>query len=38
MQDQDAGEILRYFHQHSKPTAMLCHGLMTLVLGTEQAM
>ncbi len=26
MQDSDMGEILRYFHQHSKPTAMLCHG------------
>ena len=30
MQDPDAGEILRYFHQHSKPTALLCHGPIAL--------
>jgi len=26
MQDQEVGEILRHFHEHQKPTAMLCHG------------
>lgn len=26
MQDQEIGEILRHFHAHAKPTAMLCHG------------
>jgi putative intracellular protease/amidase len=26
MQDPDVGEILRYFHTHEKPTALLCHG------------
>lgn len=26
MQDREAGEILRHFHEASKPTALLCHG------------
>ncbi|OAN63917.1 type 1 glutamine amidotransferase domain-containing protein [Sphingomonas sp. TDK1] len=26
MQEQELGEILRHFHAHQKPTAMLCHG------------
>ena len=26
MQDKELGEILRHFHQASKPTALLCHG------------
>jgi putative intracellular protease/amidase len=26
MQDKDLGEILRYFHENSKPTAFICHG------------
>lgn len=26
MQDEDLGEILRYFHANAKPTALLCHG------------
>ena len=26
MQEPDAGEILRHFHEFSKPTALLCHG------------
>lgn len=26
MQDPDLGEILRHFHEKSKPTALLCHG------------
>ncbi len=37
MQDPEAGEILRYFHQHSKPTALLCHGPITLVSALPQA-
>src|SRR5262245_47228381 len=31
MQDPDAGTILLHFHQHSKPTALLCHGPIALV-------
>lgn len=31
MQDQDVGEILRHFHVHQKPTAMLCHGPISSV-------
>jgi putative intracellular protease/amidase len=26
MQDPDLGEVLRHFHEQSKPTALLCHG------------
>lgn len=26
MQDADLGEVLRHFHTHAKPTALLCHG------------
>ncbi|EJL24284.1 type 1 glutamine amidotransferase domain-containing protein [Novosphingobium sp. AP12] len=26
MKDTDLGEILRHFHAHGKPTALLCHG------------
>src|SRR5262247_1696849 len=37
MQDPDAGEILRYFHQHSKPTALLCHGPITLISALPHA-
>ena len=37
MQDPDAGEILRYFHQRSKPTALLCHGPITLVSALPHA-
>ena len=37
MQDPDAGEILRYFHQHSKPTALLCHGPIALVSAMPHA-
>jgi len=37
MQDPDAGEILRYFHQQSKPTALLCHGPITLVSAMPHA-
>jgi putative intracellular protease/amidase len=31
MQDSDMGEILRYFHEQTKPTALLCHGPIALV-------
>lgn len=37
MQDPDAGEILRHFHQHSKPTALLCHGPIALVSAMPHA-
>jgi putative intracellular protease/amidase len=30
MQDPDVGEILRFFHARSKPTALLCHGPIAL--------
>jgi putative intracellular protease/amidase len=26
MQDEDAGTVLRHFHEAAKPTALLCHG------------
>jgi putative intracellular protease/amidase len=26
MQDSDLGEVLRHFHEQSRPTALLCHG------------
>lgn len=31
MQDSDAGKILHHFHEQSKPTALLCHGPITLI-------
>jgi len=37
MQDPDAGEILRYFHEQSKPTALLCHGPIALVSAMTHA-
>ena len=37
MQDPDAGEILRHFHQQSKPTALLCHGPIALVAAMPHA-
>ena len=37
MQDPDVGEILRHFHQHSKPTALLCHGPIALVAAMPRA-
>src|SRR5262245_48745924 len=37
MQDPDTGEILRYFHQHSKLTALLCHGPIALVSAMPHA-
>jgi putative intracellular protease/amidase len=37
MVDPDVGEIVRYFHQHQKPTAFLCHGPMTSVAAMPKA-
>jgi putative intracellular protease/amidase len=37
MQDLDAGKILRHFHEHSKPTALLCHGPIALVAAMPNA-
>jgi putative intracellular protease/amidase len=31
MQDAEVGEILRHFHTHKKPTALLCHGPIAVV-------
>jgi putative intracellular protease/amidase len=31
MQDPDLGEVLRYFHEASKPTALLCHGPISAI-------
>jgi putative intracellular protease/amidase len=33
----DAGEILQYFHARRKPTAMICHGPITLVAAMPAA-
>jgi len=37
MQDPEAGEILRHFHESSKPTALLCHGPIALVSALPHA-
>src|SRR5262249_44727784 len=37
MQDPDAGEILRHFHEHSKLTALLCHGPIALISAMPHA-
>jgi putative intracellular protease/amidase len=37
MQDPDAGQILRHFHERSKPTALLCHGPIALVSAMPHA-
>lgn len=37
MQDRDLGEILRHFHEHEKPTALLCHGPIALVAALPHA-
>src|SRR5262249_16339483 len=37
MQDPDAGEILRHFHEVAKPTALLCHGPIALVSALPHA-
>jgi putative intracellular protease/amidase len=37
MQDPDVGEILRFFHAHAKPTALLCHGPIALAAAIPSA-
>jgi putative intracellular protease/amidase len=37
MQDPDVGEVLRYFHERGKPTALLCHGPIALVSAMSHA-
>jgi putative intracellular protease/amidase len=37
MQDPEMGEILRYFHTHKKPTALLCHGPIATVAAMPAA-
>jgi putative intracellular protease/amidase len=37
MQDPDLGEILRHFHDHAKPTALLCHGPIATVAAMPHA-
>ena len=37
MQDPEAGEILRHFHEKAKPTALLCHGPMAVVAAMTNA-
>jgi putative intracellular protease/amidase len=31
MQDLEAGQVFRHFHEHCKPTALLCHGPIALI-------
>jgi putative intracellular protease/amidase len=31
MQHAEAGQVFRHFHEHSKPTALLCHGPIALI-------
>jgi putative intracellular protease/amidase len=37
MQDADLGKILRHFHEHAKPTALLCHGPIATLAALPQA-
>lgn len=37
MQDREVGEILRHFHERSKPTALLCHGPAAVVAAMPHA-
>ncbi|MDR6291450.1 MULTISPECIES: type 1 glutamine amidotransferase domain-containing protein [Inquilinus] len=37
MQDADAGEVLRYFHTKSKPTAAICHGPTGILASLDNA-
>ena len=37
MQDPDAGEVLRYFHSASKPTAAICHGPISVLAALDHA-
>ena len=31
LDDPDAGTVMRHFHETSKPTAVLCHGPISLL-------
>jgi len=37
MQNAEVGEILRHFHTHQKPTALLCHGPIALIAALPTA-
>ncbi|MGN0954143.1 type 1 glutamine amidotransferase domain-containing protein [Dialister sp.] len=37
MQSRDLGEMLRYFHESGKPTAMICHGPVASLAALPQA-
>jgi putative intracellular protease/amidase len=37
MQDPDLGEVLRHFHEQSKPTALLCHGPIAVTAALPRA-
>jgi len=37
MQDPDMGEVLRHFHERSKPTALLCHGPIAVAAAMPHA-
>ena len=37
MQDREMGEILHYFHDRAKPTALLCHGPIAIVAAMPHA-
>jgi putative intracellular protease/amidase len=37
MQDPDLGEVLRYFHNAAKPTALLCHGPIAAIAAMPKA-
>jgi putative intracellular protease/amidase len=37
MQDEDAGTILRHFHDAAKPTALLCHGPVAVLAALPEA-
>lgn len=37
MQDKDFGKVLRYFHEHNKVTAFLCHGPIASLAALDDA-
>src|SRR5262245_11854496 len=37
MHDSEVGEILRHFHAHRKPTALLCHGPIATIASMPNA-
>ena len=37
LEDPDAGTVLRHFHETSKPTAVLCHGPISLLAALPNA-